>query len=303
MPTLTKKQKQTLHKKRHGNHQRRSKQFQKVYLPYLPLIVSVIASLLLSSWSPTRDTLAYATNISAAGLLEQTNAYRLENERPELQLNHRLTRAAQAKANDMTRRNYWSHNTPDGREPWLFIDETGYDYLKAGENLAYGFLTSDETVIGWMNSPTHRDNMLNPEFSEVGFGFANAADFNNSGQQTIVVAMYAQPQALAQAAGPLDNSARPSAAFTSDNQPLEPASQNISRIAAFTGGNAPWAVFAVGLAVGAATSALLIKHGLGLRRLWKKGEDFVLHHPLFDSVVLGIIILGATLLSTVGVIR
>src|SRR5690606_1752560 len=81
-------------------------------------------------------------------------------------------------------------------EPWVFINNAGYNYLRAGENLAYGFATSGDTISGWMNSPTHRNNMLDTAFVEVGFGFANSENFNDSGPETVVVAMYAKPQVL-----------------------------------------------------------------------------------------------------------
>src|SRR5690606_3424397 len=115
------------------------------------------------------------------------------NGKAALSLNDKLNAAAQAKAEDMKARNYWSHNTPDGQEPWVFFDAQGYIYKKAGENLAYGFATSTETVTGWMNSPSHKANLLDGAFTEVGFGFANSENFVSTGNETIIVAMYAQP--------------------------------------------------------------------------------------------------------------
>jgi uncharacterized protein YkwD len=186
------------HKKRQGHHQRRSKKFSNVYLPYLPMAGLLTLSLIFSGILPDRgNTLAYATNLSTSGLLQSTNGHRSNHGRAKLSINQALNSAAQAKANDMVNRDYWSHNTPDGQEPWIFIQNAGYKYQKAGENLAYGFLTSNDTVAGWMNSPTHKQNMLDRDFTEVGFGFANSTNFNDSGQQTVVVAMYAKPQVLA----------------------------------------------------------------------------------------------------------
>lgn len=144
-----------------------------------------------------RGVLAYATSMSNSELLSATNSQRGQNGSGTLTINQQLTSAAQAKANDMIARNYWSHNTPDGQEPWVFMNNAGYAYQKAGENLAYGFTTSDDTVTGWMNSPSHRSNLLDGEFSEVGFGFANGSNFNNGGPETVVVAMYGKPQVLA----------------------------------------------------------------------------------------------------------
>jgi Cysteine-rich secretory protein family len=93
----------------------------------------------------------------------------------------------------MVARNYWSHNTPDGSPPWVFITAVNYEYQKAGENLAYGFDSSNTTITGWMNSPTHKANLLDTAFKEVGFGVANSESYQSNGQQTIIVAMYASP--------------------------------------------------------------------------------------------------------------
>lgn len=185
------------HAKRNGKHHKKNGNFAKVYAPYLPLLISIIASVFLSFWRPAGNTLAYATSMSSSGLLSATNTQRTNNGKSVLKLNAQLSNAAQAKANDMIARNYWSHTTPDGKEPWVFIQNAGYSYNKAGENLAYGFATSSDAVVGWMNSPSHKANLLDSNFSEVGFGYANGASYNGDGQQTVVVAMYGQPQVLA----------------------------------------------------------------------------------------------------------
>ena len=184
------------HGKRYGHHQKRSKNFAQTYFPYLPMTIILFLSIVLSGYKPHRGVLAYATEMSQSTLLSATNNQRNANGRKPLTLNSKLSQAAQAKANDMVARNYWSHNTPDGQEPWVFFANAGYQYIKAGENLAYGFLTSSEAVTGWMNSPSHRENLLDADFTEVGFGFANGNDYNNAGQETVVVAEYGQPMVL-----------------------------------------------------------------------------------------------------------
>lgn len=169
----------------------------KVYWPYLPLLILLIGGLFLNVWQPLQSskpaTLAYATEMSRANLLSSTNQRRADNGKAGLTLNSKLNASAQAKADDMVARDYWSHNTPDGQEPWVFIDAQGYNYKKAGENLAYGFSTSNDTVTGWMNSPSHKENMLDGAYTEVGFGFANSPNFVGTGNETIVVAHYGSP--------------------------------------------------------------------------------------------------------------
>lgn len=201
--------------KRKGQHQKRNKHFLSVYVPYLPMIAFLISGLLISfHWKPQtgQQVLSYATETSGDALLSLTNQERSNNGAGALAINAKLSAAAQAKANDMAARNYWSHNTPDGNTPWTFIANAGYSYSRAGENLAYGFATSKDTITGWMNSPSHRENLLNTNYTEVGFGYTNAANYNNSGEETIVVAMYATPLASAAPAAKPAETAPPKAA-------------------------------------------------------------------------------------------
>jgi hypothetical protein len=173
------------------------KHFLKVYWPYIPILAMVVFGMFFGRVAPQQRnhpaTLAYATEMSISGLLQYTNSQRASNGLGPLTLNSKLNTSAQAKANNMVSRDYWAHNTPDGDEPWVFIDASGYQYQKAGENLAYGFSNSEATVIGWMNSPTHRANILDQTYSEVGFGFVNAENFVTTGQETVVVAHYGEP--------------------------------------------------------------------------------------------------------------
>ena len=178
-----------------GHHKHRpkgisAKSFERVYWPYLPLVLVVGVLLLLSGQSgalqaairnPAGGVLAYATSMSTSGLLSSTNAERVDDGAGSLKINSKLNSAAQAKANDMAERNYWSHNTPEGDPPWTFVTAKGYSYQKLGENLAAGFSSESATVAGWMASPAHRDNLLDPAFTEVGFGYANNDNYTSAG--------------------------------------------------------------------------------------------------------------------------
>jgi uncharacterized protein YkwD len=294
------------------------------YWPYLPMMVLSLAIFFVTLLQPVTQfgVLSYASEMSRNQLLDSTNSRRAERGVGTLTLNSTLNEAAQAKANDMISKDYWSHNTPTGDEPWIFFERAGYKYLKAGENLAYGFSTSDATVVGWMNSQTHRENMLDSVFTEVGFGFANGEDFNDNGKQTVVVAMYARPQVLSekQKATPETKTAQqPDAEEASKPEEHEPVlagpvnSDNdnsaagrsipVTRVAALTGGTDSWVIFATGLITGALTVAILIKHAAALRHLIRDSEKFVLRHPMFDTVALAIILAGTILLQTNGIIK
>ena len=303
MPTVAKAKKAVKpHSvKRHAKHHKTSKHYLKVYWPYVPIFLIIAVGLFFGTPRDTnkQGVLAYSTEISSKQLLASTNQKRSENSKPTLSIDETLSTAAQAKANDMAMNNYWSHYTPDGKAPWIFIDKAGYSYMKAGENLAYGFATSKDTITGWMNSPTHRANMLDGSFTEVGFGFANAADFNNSGEETIVVAMYGQPSGSAtQVAAANSNDA----GFTSASS-QEPNSQSVKVIENLTSGNAPWITFAVGLLSGCFIVFILIKHGLAFKRVLVHGEQFLLKHPVLDIVFVSFIMVGYVVSQTNGFIR
>ena len=102
------------------------------------------------------DTLGTATDISAQQLLLFTNKARQENNLPPLITNDALVKAAILKGKDMFAKNYWAHYSPDGITPWSFFEQTGYTYTYAGENLARGFINTEDVVKAWLASQTHR---------------------------------------------------------------------------------------------------------------------------------------------------
>ncbi len=298
------------HKKRYGQHQKQTAHFLKTYWPYMPLALIVTGMLVLSLGlhKVGRNVLSYATNLSSQGLLDATNQQRITNHVAGLRLNDKLTAAAQAKANDMASRNYWSHNTPEGNQPWAFFDAAGYTYQKAGENLAYGFTTGSDAVTGWMNSPSHRDNLLDSSFQDVGFGYANVADYQGKGPETIIVAEYGTPRISLSAtdvpgiplSGTFVNNVHTLGAATNNT---EPASRTVAVSQLLSGGRLPGINLVIAICALMGLAVLLIKHSLALRRYWFKGERFALQHPLFDLTVVGFLGLCVMLLQAGGVIR
>lgn len=92
------------------------------------------------------------------------NQVRIDNNLPPIKYNRLLAKSSMNKACDMNDKHYMTHKAPDGRQ-WEFITDTGYKYLTLGENLAQG-CTDEGCIKLWMNSPTHRDIILNPKFQE-----------------------------------------------------------------------------------------------------------------------------------------
>lgn len=139
----------------------------------------------------TSNILGYATDITVDKLYSLTNVQREENNLAKLKYNDQLAEAAKNKAADMFAHNYWAHFGPDGTTPWSFILKSGYKYEYAGENLAKNFMFSDGVVDAWMKSPSHRENLLRPEYSDVGFAIANGT--LNGEETTLVVQMFGKP--------------------------------------------------------------------------------------------------------------
>lgn len=284
---------------------RHTKDFLKVYYPYLPLVLVTLMILsILQPWQRLiaggQDVLPYATQMSIDGLVQETNERRSAQAQPPLELNAQLTKAAQIKAQDMVERDYWSHNTPDGNAPWEFVNNAGYSYSKAGENLAYGFTDEDDVVGGWMNSPTHRANMLDANYSEVGFGFAESPDYVDSGPSTIVVAMYGQPSGAADVVATAASDS--SSGYNTLGLAAEPADTGINRIQALA--NVPsWVNYLVAGLIGGLIVYLLFKHGRAIKRALRNGERFAMKHPLLDVTLVSIIILGILISQQTGIIR
>lgn len=142
--------------------------------------------------------LGYASDIKISDLLVDSNKKRVAAGLSELRLNEKLTDAADKKASHMFEKNYWAHISPDGTEPWDFILGENYDYIYAGENLAKNFTHSDEVVEAWMGSPSHRDNLLSPNYDEVGFAVRDG--ILDGYETTLVVQMFGRPRAKGQVA-------------------------------------------------------------------------------------------------------
>lgn len=132
--------------------------------------------------------LAYAQDITPVALLDLTNQERVAAGLAPLKLDARLNQSASLKAGNMFAENYWAHVSPSGKQPWYWFAQAGYTYTNAGENLAMDFDTSSGTVQGWMNSPGHRANILNPAYKDVGFAVQNGTLTGE--QTTLVVAHY-----------------------------------------------------------------------------------------------------------------
>lgn len=134
-----------------------------------------IAFLFLASFLIQRVSINYPSvlgikvDISSEELLSLTNQERQDAGVGALVFNEELSEAASRKADDMFTYDYWAHNSPTGKTPWVFIRASGYKYVYAGENLARGFTAPKDVIKAWMASPDHRANMLSANYEDVGF--------------------------------------------------------------------------------------------------------------------------------------
>ena len=114
-------------------------------------------------------TANYSTQ--AQEVLAQCNAQRQANGIAALSLDPELTKAANIRAQEIA--TLFSHTRPDGRKCFTVLDQIGYSYWSAGENIAAGYGNSSAVMNGWMNSPGHRSNILNAGFKRLGVGYVN----------------------------------------------------------------------------------------------------------------------------------
>ena len=124
-----------------------------------------------------------------------TNQNRKSDHLAVLTVNPLLNKVAQLKAEDMAAKGYFAHTSPDGKAPWYWFKQVGYNYSYAGENLAVDFTDSQDVAVAWMNSPEHRANILKDQYTEVGTGVATGT---YQGNLTVFVAQeFGKPAGVA----------------------------------------------------------------------------------------------------------
>jgi uncharacterized protein YkwD len=160
-----------------------------LYFLFLPTIQVLYKNPLVAN---VGHVLGVATDITVEAVFQDTNQKRVENGLSPLTQNSKLSDAACRKAKYMFDNNLWAHYGRDGTTPWSFISATVYRYLYAGENLAQNFMLSGDVVNAWMASPSHRQNLLNGNYTDVGYCVSNGT--LNGTETTLVVQMFGRPQ-------------------------------------------------------------------------------------------------------------
>lgn len=131
------------------------------------------------------------SQVNTQSIIEATNQERQKKGLPILVENQALSYAAQLKASNMFEENYWAHYSPSGQDPWKFILGADYKFSYAGENLARNFYNSPDVVSAWMSSFSHRDNILNSNYQDIGVAVVDG--ILNGQKTTLVVQMFGKP--------------------------------------------------------------------------------------------------------------
>lgn len=152
------------------------------------LLAFWVALQTLLGWGAFERILGFSSSITAEEVVAVTNAERARQGLDPLIVNQTLSQAALAKGQDMLSDQYWAHVAPDGVEPWDFMQSVGYSYVVAGENLARDFADSNTMMQAWMASPTHRANIVNGRYSEIGIAVIDGELLGT--QTTLVVQMF-----------------------------------------------------------------------------------------------------------------
>lgn len=151
----------------HGNNHKAH--LIKSYSLFLLTFVFVFLQIFLNFFIIARPSvLGFSSNITPEKVIELTNLERANLGLDGLEENKLLSEAARQKAAEMFALNYWAHISPSGRTPWAFFADVGYKYQYAGENLARDFQDTDSVLRAWMNSSSHRENIVNPKYQEIG---------------------------------------------------------------------------------------------------------------------------------------
>jgi hypothetical protein len=135
----------------------------------------------------------FFADITKSNLINMLNQTRQSLGLNILTENSQLDQAAKLKAEDMIKNEYFSHISPAGTTPWYWFSKSGYDYKYAGENLAIGFYNSEDVYNAWLNSLSHKENMLNSAYTEIGTAVVSGFGNNNA---IIVVQLFGTPKPI-----------------------------------------------------------------------------------------------------------
>lgn len=164
----------------------------------IALLIAVGALVVMSQAHYIVSRVPQVAAVISSVLVELTNADRTSQGLATLTVSPVLTAVAEAKAADMAEKGYFAHTSPEGKTPWYWFKEKGYTFTYAGENLAIDFHESPDVQRAWMQSPTHRANIVGTQFTEI--GIATREGLYQGRPTTYVVQVFGTPAPKAPAA-------------------------------------------------------------------------------------------------------
>ncbi len=180
------------------------------------LVLKILAVALFVNFPPN----IFFADITKTALVDFVNQARRDSGLQILTENNQLDQAARLKAEDMVQKQYFSHISPQGISPWYWLRTIGYNYKYAGENLAIGFFDSKEVYEAWLDSPSHKANLLNSNYKEIGTAVLNGFGQNNT---VVVVQLFGAPKNSAPAPiNSVEDEKETEAAIAPENEILVP---------------------------------------------------------------------------------
>jgi hypothetical protein len=158
----------------------------------MKLNVSWLLTLLVlcAAFSPLGVNKAGASTLSASDIVSEINKERSARGLSALRLDSTLSASADRRSQVLVNLGSLIHVSSAPGTSWPELVEAGYINTYAGENLALGLETADALVREWMNSPSHRANILSPDYHDVGIGITRGAYKGASQPVSYVVAFF-----------------------------------------------------------------------------------------------------------------
>ncbi|OGY45366.1 MAG: hypothetical protein A3A24_00370 [Candidatus Buchananbacteria bacterium RIFCSPLOWO2_01_FULL_46_12] len=260
----------------------------------LALVLKLIVVAFLFTVYPNAARLSEIVANRMVGLVNQARA---ESGAEPLTFDNSLAQAALAKGQDMLAQQYFAHDTPDGKRPWQWIDRSQYDYVYAGENLAMDFTSAELVQDAFMKSPSHRKNILNPRYKDIGIAVLSG---ELNGHETILLVEFfgtirddldtlvvAEPEPNIQTAPAVENPAAVNAAPT-PNQPAVAGEQTEGEVL-------PLAPDQADLEAGSANEGVIVVSGSSQQN--KALIDFVIEYSNIFFIAFLIFILISLFLN------
>ncbi len=155
------------------------------------IILAAVCSILAVAYKLPGSSQTIASPIKNDKVYALVNEERVNGDLPALNLSVKLSEAAKLKALDILNKQYFQHRSPAGKDIAYWLTKAGYRYDQAGENLSIDFYSEEGAAKAWMDSRGHRENILNPKFTET--GVASAAGHLFGRDTVVIVQFFAKP--------------------------------------------------------------------------------------------------------------